>query len=136
MFCKNCGKKILKNDIFCTECGYSIHPSKVNVNTKILQTDSRLDQKWWLRLAKVIYIILYVLLLLICYFVWTINRPDSYYDFSSNQYITTRSYSPAIWCSLLTIAIGIVVLRLIKIIFFYIIFAQKPKWKKEFKKFF
>ena len=116
MFCTNCGKKVSESATFCTECGKSTS-SEAEIRTS--QTD--LEQKWWLRLAKVIYIGLYIILPFLLIIVWDEN---------------SRYPDEAFWLTLLTFVIYVVSVRLIKIAFLYISFAQKPRWKKEFKKFF
>jgi hypothetical protein len=120
MFCTNCGKKISESATFCTECGKSTAPE-----TEVKTHNSNLDHRWWLRLAKVIYIGLYILLPFLLLIVWDEN--------SSGYYGSTED---AFWATLFTLIIYIVSVRLIKITFLYIAFAQKPRWKKEFKKFF
>ncbi|MEK7109686.1 MAG: hypothetical protein AAB876_00535, partial [Patescibacteria group bacterium] len=113
-------KKISENATFCTECGNPTSP-KVAIKTS---PNSNLDQKWWLRFAKVIYIALYIPLPFLLILVW--DEKSRYYG----------STGEAFWLALLTFVIYVVVVRLIKITFLYIVFAQKPQWKKEFKKFF
>lgn len=127
MFCENCGNKLKKGHKFCTQCGHSNNPDIKN--DKFIPLS---DEKWWYRLVKVIYISLYFPLLIIIPIVWVENAP--YYSSYSDRYY--GSYGEAFWYSILTLIIYIVIIRLIKIIFLYIALAQKPKWKKEFKKFF
>jgi len=117
MFCENCGNKIDETHKFCTKCGHSA--SVINEEEKKPVT----DKKWWLRFVKVIYISLYIILPFLLIFVWDDSR---YYG----------SAEEAFWLTLLTFVVYIVSVRLIKITFLYIAFAQKPQWKKEFKKFF
>jgi|SRR3990167_3616282 len=121
MFCTNCGKQVSENATFCTECGKSTLPE---TETKTSQ-NLNLEQKWWLRLAKVIYIGLYIILPFILIAVWDENS-GGYYG----------STGDAFWLTLITFVVYVVSARLIKITFLYIAFAQKPRWKKEFKKFF
>lgn len=132
MFCEKCGSKLKENHKFCTGCGHSnldrqeSKPIIANV----------LDQKWWFRLAKVLYIFLYIPLPFVIIGVWAENDPYSYYSSYSNQYYSHGSYSEAFWYSLLILVVWVVILRLIKITFLYIAFGKKPQWKKEFKKIF
>ena len=93
---------------------------------------SDLDQRWWLRLARVTYIALHIPLLIIALFVWEINAP------SCNIYGTrcSGSYEEVFWYLTLSFAIYITIMRLIKISFLYISLSQKPQWKDEFKKLF
>lgn len=121
MFCTNCGKKISESATFCTECG---KPTSPEAEVKTSQ-NLNLEQKWWLRLARVIYIGLYIVLPFLLIAVWNENS-GGYYG----------SEEEAFWFTLLTFVIYVVFARLSKIVFFYIAFAQKPQWKKEFKKFF
>jgi len=116
MFCTNCGKKISESATFCTECGKS-----TSSEAEIKTSQANLDQKWWLRLARVVYIGVYIILPILLIIVWDEN---SYYP------------EDAFWLTLITFVIYVVSARLIKITFLYIAFAQKPRWKREFKKFF
>ena len=127
MFCENCGNKLKEGHKFCTKCGHS------NVSeAKEEKSPTLSDDKWWYRLAKVIYVLLYLPLLVVVPLVWSENVPryNSYFE----EYY--GSYGEAFWYSVLTLVIYVVVVRLIKITFLYISFAKKPIWKKEFKKFF
>lgn len=120
MFCTNCGREIFENATFCTECGKSTSPEagiKASQNPK-------LEEKWWFRLAKVIYIGLYIILPFLLIVVWGENCCGYY------------GYTEAFWLTLLTFIVYVVSAKLIKITFFYVSFAQKPQWKKEFKKLF
>lgn len=121
MFCKKCGNEIKTDDKFCAKCGT---PAPT------------LNDKWWHRLLKVFYIIAYLPLLVIIPTVWSSNKPYSYYSYYSNQTISYGSYAEAFWYSLLTLAIYLIVLRLIKIVILYVAFGYKPEWKKQFKKLF
>ena len=75
---------------------------------------------------------LVLVFLLVIPLVWSEN--SSNYDYYTRSYTDTTG--EAFWYSLLTLIIWVVVVRLIKITFLYIALAQKPQWKKEFKKFF
>ncbi len=122
MFCEKCGNKLKENHKFCTECGH------LNLDKQEFKKTSSniLEQKWWFRLAKVLYIFLYIPLPFVIIEVWSDNTPSHYYY--------DDSYSEAFWYSLLTLVVWVVILRLIKITFLYIAFGKKPQWKKEFKK--
>lgn len=100
---------------------------------KIEKATSALSKdKWWHRLSKVIYIALYIPLPFILVSEWMLT--------STSYSYTSRSYEPtpfnAFWIILLTFVVYMIVVRLIKITFFYIAIGQSPKWKKEFKKIF
>ena len=56
MYCENCGKKLESSDRFCTGCGTPAHSK----NTKHLPNAPTAEEKWWYRLLKVVYILLYV----------------------------------------------------------------------------
>jgi len=134
MFCKNCGNKIEKDLKFCTKCGNSVVYNEKE-NFKINQKIIILNDKWWHRLLKVIYIITYIPLLLIVPLVWSENLPYCYtYTYSVPS--CSGSYSESFWYSLLTLVIYVVIIRLIKIAVLYVVVGQKPEWKNEFKKFF
>lgn len=131
MFCENCGNKLLEGHKFCMQCG---HPN-VAV-TKQEKPPVLSGEKWWIRLARVIYIGLYVPLPFVLFWVWVENRDYCNYGNYPNYYTTcTDTFSKAFGYSLLTVVIWVAVLRLAKITFLYISLAQKPQWKKEFKKF-
>lgn len=133
MFCEKCGHELKESHKFCTECGYS---NIEDASPKVASAASHLYQKWWLRLAKVIYIFLYIPLPFAVVLAWTENDPYSYYSSYSHQYYNYGSYGQAFLYSILLLFVWIIILRLVKITFLYIAFAQKPQWKKEFKKFF
>lgn len=130
MFCENCGNKLKEGYKFCTKCGHS-NPSEVK-DEPVLS-----DEKWWSRLAKVIYIGLYLPLPLVLIAVWAENSQSCVSSFYPTYSRTcTDTIGEAFLLTLLTLVAWVVVLRLIKIIFLYIALAQKPQWKREFKKFF
>lgn len=130
LFCHKCGKKLAEDERYCSGCGTNVfQESSVNTDSPDrLNTDGR----WWLRLAKVFYIVLYLPLLLVIPLVWSSNAP--YYSSYSHQYY--GSYTEAFWYSLLTLTIYVLIIRLIKIAFLYIAMGEKPKWQNEFTKFF
>lgn len=131
MFCTNCGNKIKEGEKFCTGCGNSISfKLEENNNHQIKITR---DEKWWHRLMRVLYIVSYLPLILLVMVVWEENEPYCSYYYSSNCY---GSYWESFFYSLVSIIIYIVILRLIKIAIIYITSGEKPKWKKEFKKFY
>lgn len=131
MFCQNCGNKIKEDNKFCTACGNSAISEKIE-NKKIVIS----DDKWYLRLARVIYIILYIPLPFVLYDIWTSDAPHSYYSSYSNSYTNYGSYDDAFLSTLLTLIVWVFILRLIKIAALYIIVGRKPYWKKEFNKLF
>jgi ABC-type spermidine/putrescine transport system permease subunit II len=128
-FCHKCGKKLEEAEKYCSECGTVVIAE--NPTNNIL-TEKNRGEQWWLRLAKVIYVILYLPLLLIIPLVWSENTP--YYSSYSQKYY--GSYMEAFWYSLLTLIIYVVIVRLIKIAFLYIALGHKRKWGVEFTKFF
>ena len=129
MYCEHCGKKLNVSDKFCTKCGQSvIQPDQTNQTLKTAVTS--LNEKWWHRLLKILYIIAHLPLLGMVLLVWSENTPSCYYSSCSG------SYSEAFWYSILTIIIYLVILRLIKLAVNYVVVGQKPIWKKEFKKLF
>src|SRR3989344_3956885 len=68
MFCENCGNKLEKGHKFCMKCGHSNLPETRKEKEPVLS-----DEKWWSRLAKVIYIGLYLPLPVALIAVWTEN---------------------------------------------------------------
>ena len=134
MFCENCGNKIQNGYKFCTKCGNSTVSGLAKNSSTIRSMES--SDKWYLRFAKVIYIIFYIPLPFALYGIWTSNDPYSYYNSYSREYDNFGSYGEAFWYTLLTLVIWVVVLRLTKIAFLYIAVGRKPEWKNEFKKLF
>lgn len=123
MYCHKCGNEIKGNDRFCIKCGSSV------LSEKIIEKPVIFEDRWYLRLAKVIYIALYIPLPFVLFGIWTLNQPYCYYG-------SCGLNGEAFWYTLLTFVAWVVILRLVKVAFFYIFIAQKPKWKIEFRKFF
>src|SRR3989344_632800 len=111
MFCEHCGNKIQDGYKFCTKCGNSTTSNL----SKNFSTSSKLthNETWWIRLLKVLYIIIHLPLLLIIPLVWSANTESCYYSCSG-------STGQAFWYSLLTLVIYIVIIRLIKLATMYI----------------
>ena len=128
MYCEHCGTKIDKSHKFCTKCGNATDPAQVKA-TVTQHPVLALNDKWWHRLLKVLYIIVYFPLLGIVPMVWSSNVPYCYASYSCYG-----SYSEAFWYSVLTLVIYVVTIRLIKISVIYVAFGRKAEWKKEFKK--
>ncbi len=133
MFCEHCGNKLDISYKFCTKCGQLVFSAQTKT-TAIKQPALTLNDKWWYRLLKVIYILLYVPLLGIIPLVWSEN--SSSYNYFSRPYTVTDTSGSAFWYCLLTLVIYIIIARLIKISVLYISIGRKPEWKKEFKKLF
>lgn len=134
MHCENCGNKNDGSHKFCTKCGHPTASSAVTPSAK-RNSASGLDERWWHRLLKVAYIFLYLQILWIVPAVWSVNS-SSYTGYYLGEYRYEDTYAAAFWYSVLAIVIFVVVLRLIKLTVLYIVLAQKPEWKKEFKKLF
>jgi hypothetical protein len=130
MFCDKCGHKV-NNEKFCPNCGQEIYHAKIETDHTPISKD-----KWYLRLAKVIYIIAYIPLPFAIWGVWASNAPYSYYSSYSREWTSYGSYGEAFWYSVLTLVIWVVLLRLLKIAVLYIAAGKKPMWASEFKKLF
>lgn len=92
--------------------------------------NQNLEEKWWFRIAKVVYIFLYLFLA-----VGVIaSGVDNFYSYDTD--IKSNVYTPgyALANVLVVIVVGLVLIKVIKITFFYIFLAQKPSWKKEIRK--
>lgn len=110
---------------FCVNCGHEVG----SVSSESHMKTGPHDEKWWLRLLRVAYILLHIQLLITVVAVWFINNTSwDYYTGYANTYGT------AFWYSLLSLVIGMVVIRLIKVAVLYVVIGQKPLWKVEFKK--
>lgn len=127
MFCENCGNTIQHGHKFCMKCG---QPINTHMPNQSIIADH--DQVWWFRMAKVIYIVLYIPLPFVLWGAWAANSES--YNYYTRTYTSTAGN--AFWYSLITLIIYVVILRLLKITFLYIAFGQKVQWHKEFKKFF
>jgi NhaP-type Na+/H+ or K+/H+ antiporter len=126
MYCEYCGNKIEEIHKFCTKCG---KPISFNVSAEHFP-NQKFEEKWWLRLAKVVYVLLYIPLPFLIILVWGEN--SSTYNYYTRT--STDTTGEAFWYSLLVFLVYVIIARLIKITFLYIVFSQKPHWKKEFKK--
>lgn len=127
MFCKNCGHKANNDKRFCSQCGTEMTaPVQTHVSTSIE------EEAWWKRLIKVIYIVLHIPLPLILIGVW--SSASSTYDYYSKTY--RDSYGEAFFYVLLTLIIYVVILRLIKLAYQYVVLGKHPEFKKEFKRFY
>ena len=94
------------------------------------KNNSDLEQKWWFRIAKVVYIFLYLFLAIGV----IASGIDNFYSYDTS--IKSNVYTPgnALTNVLIVIAVGLILIKAIKVIFFYIFLAQKPNWKKELSK--
>ncbi len=131
MYCEHCGTKLEQGHKFCTKCGHSTVPTQPSAKTIVQQT-STLNEKWWHRLLKVLYVLAWLPLFGIIPAVWSANAPycSTYSNYCSG------SNGESFWYSLLTLVIYVVVLRLIKIAILYVAVGLRPEWKSEFKKLF
>lgn len=132
MFCIKCWNKLRASDKFCTKCAFPTWEYHIVNDTSTLT----IEQKWWFRLSKVIYIVLYIPLIFAAWIAWDGSAPSSYYSSYSQEYTYYWSYAEAFWYTFLTILIWIATLRLIKLWFLYIAFWMKPNWYREFRKLF
>lgn len=104
--------------------------SVVNRNSTIRS----LDENWWYRLLKVVYIFLYIQIFWIVPVVWSLNSTD--YDYYGGRYHYTNTTEEAFWYSVLAIVIFVAVLRLIKLTVLYVVFAHRLVWRDEFRRLF
>ena len=96
-------------------------PQKTEVTTDSINK----DEKWYHRLAIVVYILSHIPLIFVVQAVWLeYAREYSYYH---KTYV--GSDADALWLSFIAIIIYILVLRLIKMIIKYILKGTKPKLK-------
>lgn len=137
MYCENCGNKIENKDKFCMRCGHSIiNEDAIETTAKQKENVVPNNESRWHRLFKVAYIFLYVFLLIIIPGVWSENSSSYTYSYIFSRGTYENTYGKAFWYSLLTLIIYLAVIRIIKIIFLYIVYGIKPEWKKEFKRFY
>lgn len=122
MYCENCGHKLDSAHRFCTKCGVSVSFGK---DTRVV-VSSTLDDKWWYRLLKVGYILLYVPMPVFLWIIWEINATTwSYYGgYQDNS-------GQAFWYCLITLFFYLVLVRLVKIACLYVAFGKSPKWRQE-----
>jgi hypothetical protein len=127
MFCKNCGHQSDNGKKFCSQCGTELTaPIQTHVNTSIE------EEVWWKRLIKVVYIVLHIPLPLILIVVWA--GTSSSYDYYSKT--THNNYGEAFFYVLLSLIIYVLILRLIKLAYRYVVLGKHPEFKKEFKRFY
>ena len=126
MYCEHCGNKIEQGYKFCTKCGHSTIPVQTRTPSTS-QPELSLNDKWWHRLLKVLYVVFYLPLLVIIPLVWSEN---------SYSYYGNDNTGEAFGYSLITLLIYMVIVRLIKIAVLYVALGRKSEWKKEFKKLF
>lgn len=122
MFCENCGNRYSDGENFCIKCGGALNGT-VAATGKISRIKD--DERWWHRLAKVVYVAVHLPLLLVVPIVWSENARhySSYYK----EYM--GSDSDAFWYCILTIIVWLVVLRLIKMAVRYVAGGVKPRFK-------
>ncbi len=126
MYCEHCGNKLQEGYKFCTKCGHSTVPMQTKTAV-VQQSTFSLNDKWWHRLLKVLYVVSYLPLLIIIPVVWSEN---------SYSYYSGNTTGEAFWYSLLTLVIYMAIVRLVKIAVLYVAFGRKPEWKREFKRLF
>lgn len=131
MFCEKCGNKIDGSQKFCNKCGNPTDQIEKK-NPRIETPMTTLNEKWWQRFLKVLYIISYIPLPFVLFIVWSMN--SSSYDYST--YYSTDTSGTAFLYTVLALLSYIVIIRLIKIAVLYVAMGRKPEWKKEFKKIF
>jgi hypothetical protein len=137
--CQKCNKSIPKDSKFCEYCGEKI------TTQSLLQ---KYGEKWWYRTSVVVYI-----LLLLFSFVAGILSFLDFMPYESSS-IVDRScfsnnlvdcewnseirgeWSEAWFFGAIGFLIVYLIVRILKIIFHYIIFSEKPVWSREFRKFY
>lgn len=132
MFCTNCGNKITGKEKFCTECGASIHDGqKVSTAENLSHSDIKSvhHERWWYRLAVVMYITAHLPLLVVVPLVWDAN--SRYYSTYSKTY--SGSDWEAFGACVITIFFWVLTLRLIKLALRYVVSGKKPKFKDVLK---
>lgn len=93
MYCKNCKQKLDKADKFCTGCGTAVQ----NSNTLPQTATTPQPEKWWYRLLKVIYIIVFVASIAITCVIAYSTLPQKTLDGnrSTIQCNNGKNYAPA-----------------------------------------
>jgi len=122
MFCEKCGNKYTEGENFCIKCGGALDGSATPVSRV---PETKKDERWWHRLANVVYVAAHLPLLLVVPLVWSENarRYSSYYK----EY--RGSDGEALWYCILTIVIWLAVLRLIKMSVRYVAGGVRPVYK-------
>ena len=93
MHCENCGNKLDNSDKFCTKCGTPVQLE----GKEHISKHSASEEKWWYRLLKVAYILLYVGSIGIVCIVAFSTMPHRTLDgnLSTIQCNNGKSYAPA-----------------------------------------
>jgi len=91
MHCENCGASLRSEDKFCTKCGTPVHKAAA------IPVPSVSEEKWWYRLLKVAYILLYVISIGIVLVVSYSAMPHRTLngDLSTIQCDNGKSYAPS-----------------------------------------
>lgn len=124
MFCEKCGSLYNAGDKFCTKCGASTESAGVKLVRE--EVSNNKGEHWYHRLGTVVYVFFHLPLLFIVPLVWSENS-TTYVGGVGYRYEDTPEL--AFWYSFLTIVIWLLVLRLIKIAFKYIVSGIRPKFK-------
>ena len=131
MFCENCGKELGNKFSFCTECGNSVKPIPSTATSTDDQAVALMNEKWWFRLLKVIYGVFHLPLLLVSF---VILETNSHYDYTLQTRV--EDSGAVFWYCILSFIIYLAVMRLIKVAVLYVVFGQKPEWRREIRSLF
>ena len=132
MYCHKCGNNMKMHDQFCDRCG---QPAVTSSEERSETDTSTSSDKWWQRLAKVVYIFLWLQILWIVPTVWMANN-DKYEGYYGGQFHYTNTDGKAFWYSVLSVVLFLISIRLLKITLQYIFLGKKPLWRKQFKQLF
>jgi hypothetical protein len=133
MFCTKCGNKLFETDKFCTQCGDVLNGKEEKFTVQKSESVLIIDEKWWLRLLKVIYIFLCLQIFWIVPVVWSINSTTYVGGYYGTYKDTPET---AFWYSILAVFIYMSLTRLLKIAVLYVSTGKKPQWTREFRKFY
>jgi hypothetical protein len=94
--------------------------------------ENNLEQKGWFRIAKVVYIFLYLFFAAVLVGAGI----ENFYEYSVDGDDIIYTPGLAFLNVLVALIVGFISIKAIKITFLYIVLAQKPHWKKELTRMF
>lgn len=137
--CQKCEENIDRDSKFCEYCGEKV------IFQSLLQ---KWGDKWWYR----VFVVVYILLLLFSFIAGILSFLD-YMPYESPSVVDRSCFSnnniecewhteirgewgEAWFSGVIGFLIVYLIVRILKIVFHYIVFSEKPIWSREFRKFY
>ena len=98
MFCENCGKKIVDGNLYCPNCGTQVIKVESNPHNQksVSLSSSNINNKWWFRFVKVLYVLAYAVVVLVIVIGGYSSKQGGGIDLDKSTITCTngKSYSP------------------------------------------